>query len=165
VSVSNSNFIFLWDAIAAKLVAELPPGGKLAGVKRVGKDWLDQAKVYPYVYVGHQGFHQTPYSSHKHKRVDDFVIGVACRSTVSLEDAMRQIYTYMDDGSGKGVLAVLNDPANYTWGGLAQHSFVTEQRYYDSLAASKTAATNEFVAYAVIRYAVTQFLTWQGPVG
>jgi hypothetical protein len=78
---------------------------------------------------------------------------------------MRQVYTYLDDGAGNGVLAILNDPGNYTWGGLAQFSFVERQQYYDNLGATKTAATTEIVAYAVIQYAVTQFLTVQGPVG
>jgi hypothetical protein len=165
VSISNSNYVAIKKAIHDKLVSELVPGSKLASIKRVGSEWLNEAKVYPYVYVGRPPhFKQDRYSSHTFKRTDDFVIGVAYRSTISLEDAQSHLDLLLDDGTGKGVLAVLNDPANYTWGGLAQYSFVAEGQSFDNLGATKTAATSEYIAYQVIRYEVTQFLTVQGSV-
>jgi hypothetical protein len=164
VPVSNSNYVAIKAAIHDKLVSEL--SGRLAGVERVGSEWLNDAKIYPYVYVGRPTrFTQERASSHKFRRVDDFVLGVACRSTDSLEAAQAQLDLLLDDGNGNGLLAILNDPANYTWGGLAQYSFVAEGSNYDNLGSTKTASTGEYVAYSVIRYSVTQFLTVQGSVG
>jgi hypothetical protein len=160
--VTPMNFLAIQTAIYNGLVAELnPAGGRLSAVQAVGEEWLNEVDLFPYVHISFAGFKQDDFATRKRKQTFDFVVGMAVQSSVSLADAKAKMHTYLDDGAGNGLCQILNDPANYTWGGLAHRSEILELKVFDNLGMDKAASPSTFISYAVIRYQVITFSTWQ----
>lgn len=162
--VTPIGILSIQDAIFNQLTASQAPGGRLASIVGIGEDWLNEAEVYPAIYVGFDSFTQSEWATRKRKQILNYVVGLAYKSTVSMSDAKRQLMTLLDDGAGNGLLAVLNDPAFFSVNQLAEKGEVTECKTFDNLGMDKSASPSVFIAYAVCRFTVTTFSTATGTV-
>lgn len=140
----------------------MAPSGRLSSVKACGYAWLNATRLYPYISIYAAGRDEEFEATRLKKSTCHYVLGVAYKSSISLEDAYTQIYTLLDDGNGNGLEAVLRDPANYTWGHNCSYSTIKTVRYYDNFEDNNQSAQTTFVAYATVLYDTVQLLTVSG---
>lgn len=157
------NTLGIRTAIYNQLITEM--SSRLAGVQAVGYSWLNQVNLYPYVSIYSGGKDIKKEATRRKRNTIHFVVGVAYKSEVSLEDAYTQIMRLVEgtsDGNGNwdgnGVQAILEDPNFYTWNQQASWSEITQIRYYDNVKQDTQSTQNSYVAYAVIQYDVVQFV-------
>jgi hypothetical protein len=154
-----SSLVQLKAAITAQLVSEMV-SGRIAGVAMVGSTWLDDVAIWPYVSVFAKGRTERVEAVRRRRSTCDFIIGVAYKSLISIEDAYTNVYNLMADGQGNGLEAILSDGNYFSWNGLCGYSQIMETQYYDNVGDNKTAAMTSFIAYAAMRYQTIQILNW-----
>jgi hypothetical protein len=156
-----SSLVQLKAAITNQLVSEMV-SGRIAGVAMVGSTWLNDVAIWPYVSVFAKGRTEKVEAVRRRRSTCNFIIGVAYKSLISIEDAYTHCYNLMADGQGNGVEAILSDGNYYSWNDLCNYSQVAETQYYDNVGDNKTAAMTSFIAYAAMRYETVQILDWGG---
>lgn len=159
--MASSAFHSIESSIYATLEAERQPGGRISSVVAIGNAWLNEVSEFPYVFVDFDSLTQEPSASRQRKQVCTYLIGIAYQSSVSLSDARTQVKLLLDDGNGNGLLPVLNDGANFSWQQQTNWSELRDVKLYDNGMDNQSTAS-QFVAYAVARFDVWQYLTVTG---
>jgi hypothetical protein len=166
MSVNPSNLIPIRNAIQAQLISEMV-SGRISGVESIGSSWLNDVSLYPYIFVWPMGGSEQIFAVRRKKETVDIQIGLAYKSVLpypTIEDAYNNLYTLMDDGNGNGLMAILRDPNNYTWGGLASYSEIVDYKFYDTVDSNKASSMTNFAAYCVMHYRTTQVMYWDGVI-
>ena len=125
------------------------PNGRLPFVKAVGSSWIDSIDLWPYVGITPLEERVERNVALKNDMIATWAISTTVRSAISTEDAYNQLLTVLDDGTSKGVHAILDDYSNLFLGGLVYKSQRIKTQYFDDLAKDKVSGTNQFAAYAI----------------
>jgi hypothetical protein len=160
--MASAAFQAIQDTIYSTLEAERA-SGRISSVAAIGDTWLNEVSTFPYVYIDFDSLTQDPSAVRQRKQVVTYILGIAYQSSVSLSDARRQCKLLLDDGNGNGLLPILNDPANFSWQQQANWSEVVDVKLYDNGTDNQSTAA-QFIAYAVIRFEVWQYLTVTGAI-
>jgi hypothetical protein len=164
------NYLAVKAALYAILTGEQAPGARLAAVTSIGESWLNEVRVFPHIGIYFADFKMDNYAPRLRRYTFNFTLSVAARSSLAestnptQSDAYARLDTLLDDGSGNGLLPVLNDPKNYSLNGIAQKSEVLNMKMYDNLLSDKTAASNVFTAGAALQWQVTSFAPIAMPI-
>lgn len=161
-----------WDALVAEIEAEVGPSKRLDGIQYVGKAYTLWTKKSPAIGVQLRDFNLGPVANMQRKLISIFNIVMGMQSTdesaaasmgentpANGEDAMNRLRQLVIPGDGNGLLAVLNDGANYTLAGSAYKAIVSSGGFDWEIGPGAGAQIWAYAAITVTAEALVTILT------
>lgn len=172
---SSDQVVQQWDAIYNALTAEQNYGangpgtgtnttGRLQLVKTIDKCLYPDFNALPFVGVQFKRVNEVIYAmAGRHKLTAVFHILVVAdakasgtETFLSVSAAMANLRTLMSDGNGNGVVPVLRDKLNFTWGGTADQTDVV--RYDVNWAEKPDSKGTDYVSFCLIELHTISFV-------